>query len=74
MSRKQVDKKSERIVKKRNKADIIKANPKANTIKVRTQDKYGRKSARTYTLSTKHGLSPKRVGRRKRNSKKKKRL
>ena len=53
-----------RIVKKGNKADIISANPKTETIKVRTEKQtskgktYG---SRSYVLSTKSGLSPKRT-------------
>jgi len=64
MPKKRIDKKSERIVKKKGKADIIKAHPRSNTIEVRTRDKKGTNSKRTYSLSIKHGLSPKREKRR----------
>lgn len=41
-------------------ADIVEANPHADTIKVRTQTN-GKSGTRTYQLSTTHGLSPERV-------------
>jgi len=41
-------------------ADIVEANPHADTIKIRTQVN-GKPGTRTYELSTTHGLSPERV-------------
>lgn len=72
MGKKKIDKKSERIVKKKGqKTDIIKAHPKSNTVEVRTVDKRGTTSKRSYGLSTKHGLSPKRSKKKSKSFKKK---
>lgn len=51
------------IVKKKGKADIIAVNTRTETVKVRTKIKKGNKTSygsRSYELSTKKGLSPKR--------------
>jgi len=57
MPKQKIDKKSERIVKDKSRtADIIKANPKTNTIKIRTKDNKGNKSARSYKVKVDPGM------------------
>ncbi|MHA1403770.1 MAG: hypothetical protein ACTSSI_08400 [Candidatus Helarchaeota archaeon] len=46
--------------------DIVDCNVKKETVKVLEIDtKTGKKSTRTYTLSSKHGMAPKRIRRQK---------
>jgi hypothetical protein len=48
--------------KDRSHADIVEANPHADTIKIRTQTD-GKPGTRTYRLSTTHGLATERINR-----------
>jgi len=45
---------------KKSHADIVEANPHADTLKLRTQTD-GKMGTRTYRLSTTHGLTPERI-------------